>query len=77
MTYFVFIESDVLTVPHMEPLMATDRDDAMAEARDLMSLHFSAIAAHVFKGDERIGTIKPREITRSSPAGPRDEQPEG
>lgn len=76
MTYFVFIESDAFTVPHMEPLLATDSEDAMAEARDLMGLHFSAIAAHVFKGDDRIGTITPNEMTRLSAASPRGHQPE-
>lgn len=59
MTYVVFFECDLLTVPHIEPLIATNSDDAMAEARSVMSLHFSAIAAHVFVGDARIGTIRP------------------
>lgn len=76
MTYCVFIESDVLTVPHMEPLLATNSEDAMAEARDLMGLHFSAIAAHVFKGEERIGTVRSDEVMLSSAANLRNDQPE-
>ena len=32
MTYFCFIESDILTVPHMEPLSADTSEDAVNEA---------------------------------------------
>lgn len=76
MTYFCYIESKILTVPHMEPLLAETEDEAMSEAADLMGLHSSAIAAHVFKDEDRVGTITPddlanaasrtRSITRSS-----------
>ena len=57
MTYFCFIECEILSVPHMEPLSAEDRETAMTEAKDLMGLHSSAIAAHVFHGEERVGTV--------------------
>lgn len=59
MTYFCFIESEILTVPHMEPLLATAHEDAIVEARDLMGLHSSAIAAHIFDGEERVATVRP------------------
>lgn len=58
MTYFVFIESDILKVPHMEPLMSEDANDALEEASELMELHSGARRAHVFYGAERIGTVQ-------------------
>lgn len=57
MTYICFIESSNSRVPHMEPLLVDDRKTALEKARRLLSQHSSAIAAHVFYGDERIGTI--------------------
>lgn len=57
MTYFVFLESDILTVPHMEPLASASPEDAMAEAAKLMVLHASVSRAHVFSGDDRVGTV--------------------
>lgn len=56
MTYFVYIESEILAVPHMEPLVSEDADEALAEASELMVLHASALRAHVFNGDQRVGT---------------------
>lgn len=58
MTYFVYIESDILTVPHMEPLASEDPADALAEASEVMALHASALRAHVFDGQQRIGTVQ-------------------
>lgn len=57
MTFFCFVETDALTVPHMEVLTSDNRTDALIEARELMGLHASAVAAHVFLGEERIDTI--------------------
>ena len=57
MTYFCFIESDILTVPHMEPLSADTSEDAVNEALQLMRQHASALAAHVFLGDQRIASL--------------------
>lgn len=57
MTYFCFIESDILTVPHMEPLSADTSEDAVKEALNLMRQHASALAAHVFLGEERIASV--------------------
>lgn len=57
MTYFCFIESDILTVPHMEPLIADDLDDARSEAEALLAQHASGYAAHVFEDGERLATI--------------------
>lgn len=59
MTYICFIESTNSTVPHMEPLISTSLTDAVGEARDLMRLHRSAIASHVFKGEHRLETVIP------------------
>ena len=39
MTYFCFIESAILSVPHMEPLMADDLDAAKTEAETLLAQH--------------------------------------
>lgn len=59
MTYFCFIESTILSVPHMEPLAADTPEEAQAEARLLLALHGSGLAAHVFEGDERVLTVRP------------------
>lgn len=66
MTYFCFIESSVLSVPHMEPLLAETDDEALSEAADLMGLHSSAIATHVFKNEVRVGTITPDDLPLAS-----------
>lgn len=58
MTYFCFIESDILSVPHMEPLMAEELDDAKTEAEALLGQHASGYAAHVFEHDEKVATIR-------------------
>jgi hypothetical protein len=57
-TYFCFIESDILSVPHMEPLMAEELDDAKTEAEALLGQHASGYAAHVFEDDEKVATIR-------------------
>lgn len=57
MTYFCFIDSSIQSVPHMEPLASTTRDEAVGEAVDLMRLHSIATAVHVFLGDEKIETV--------------------
>lgn len=57
MTFLCFIESSILTVPHMEPLSASTEDEAVAEAVELMRQHSSAIAVHVFLGDERVASL--------------------
>lgn len=66
MTYFCFIESSLRSVPHMEPLLADDLDDAKQEAAELMGLHASGYAAHIFEDDERVATV--RREGRTSPA---------
>ncbi|MBU2168190.1 MAG: hypothetical protein KKF88_10165 [Alphaproteobacteria bacterium] len=58
-TYFCFIESDVLSTPHVEPLMAETDVEALEEAAALLRTHASGIAAHVLCGEERIGTVRP------------------
>ena len=58
MTYFCFIESTLLSVPHMEPMAADDLDQARREAEALLAQHASGYAAHVFEGDDRIVTIR-------------------
>lgn len=45
------------TVPHMEPLIASDLAEAVEEARELIRLHASAVAAHIFLDEERLATI--------------------
>jgi hypothetical protein len=58
-TYFCFIESDVLSTPHVEPLMAQTDAEALEEASALLATHASGIAAHVLCGEDRIGTVRP------------------
>ena len=56
--YFCFIESDILSVPHMEPLAAETDDDAVKEARNLLRLHSSGYAAHVVRDEVRVASIR-------------------
>lgn len=63
MTYFCFIESDILSLPHMEPLSAQSLGDAQIEAAQLLGMHASGIAAHVFEGETRVYTVR-AEATR-------------
>lgn len=65
MTYICFIESSILSVPHMEPLSAADVEEAREEARRLLSRHASGIAAHVFAGEKRVHTIRAEELQRA------------
>ena len=69
MTYFCFIESVILSVPHMEPLMADDLDAAKTEAETLLAQHASGYAAHVFEDEERVATIRPEGKSRSASTG--------
>ncbi|MGZ9100471.1 MAG: hypothetical protein ACXW3O_12280 [Brevundimonas sp.] len=46
--------------------MADDADNALEKARRLMAEHSSAIAAHVFDGDERIATLTADEAPPSA-----------
>ncbi|RYF31454.1 MAG: hypothetical protein EOO23_02510 [Comamonadaceae bacterium] len=65
MTFFCFIESDILSVPHMEPLAADTLAEAKDEAEALLGQHASGYAAHVFEGDDKLATI--RREGRSNP----------
>ena len=53
-TYFCFIESDILRIPHMEPLSAETDDEAFAQARALLRNHASGIAIET---DPRTGLV--------------------
>lgn len=57
-TYFCFIERDLIGTPHMEPLIAVTDADAVAEAKALLRIHASGIAAHVFLDDVRVATVR-------------------
>ena len=63
MAFFCYIESNILTVPHMEPLEAESVDDAKSEAERLLYAHASGYAADVFREDQRLLTIR-RPATR-------------
>ncbi len=62
MAYFCYIESSILSVPHMEPLAATTPEESREEAFRLLAQHSSGLAAHVFHGEERVWTIRPEEM---------------
>jgi len=68
-TYFCFIESSILSVPHMEPLAAEDPESAAGEAEALLALHASGYAAHVFAGGQKIVTVRREQENRAF--GPR------
>ncbi|NBW12415.1 MAG: hypothetical protein EBR82_30730, partial [Caulobacteraceae bacterium] len=56
-TYVCFIETRTSAVPHMERMVSLTLSEAVQEARDLMRLHASARAGHIFKGDHRLETV--------------------
>ena len=62
MTYICFVESSIVSVPHMEPLSAMTAEEARDEARRLLRQHASGVAAHVFAGEERIHSIRADEL---------------
>lgn len=64
MTYFCFIESNIMSVPHMEPLVADHLDAAKTEAEALLAQHASGYAAHVFEDDERVASIRSEACSR-------------
>lgn len=64
MAYFCYIDCEALSIPHMEPLDAATAEDARREALSLLSQHSSAIAAHVYFGDERLCTIPRQDRAR-------------
>lgn len=57
-TYICFVESEISSVPHMHPLTAEDFETAQAEAQRILNLHSSAVAAHIFYGEDRLATIQ-------------------
>lgn len=67
MAYFCFIESTARSVPHMEPLVADDLDEAKLEAEALLDQHASGHIAHVFDGDEQVASVR-RETARNDDA---------
>lgn len=62
MTFICYIESDVHAVPHMEPLATDCAETARLEAQALLANQTSGIAAHVFRGDERLFSIRSDEL---------------
>ena len=56
--YFCFVERDILSTPHMEPLTAETDEEAVIEARALLRAHASGIAAHVLRDEIRIATFR-------------------
>lgn len=62
MTYSCFIESDILRVPHIEPLSAETLEQAQVEAAQLLGTHTSGIAAHVFDGEARVHTVRAEDV---------------
>ena len=69
LTYFCFIERDIMGTPYMEPLTAETDDEALAQAEALLRTHASGIAAHVLQNDKRIGTIRASRAGRPGSGG--------
>lgn len=69
MTYFCFIESSILSVPHMEPLAAEDPESAAEEAEALLVQHASGYAAHVFADGRKIVTVRREQDSRAFDPG--------
>lgn len=58
MAYFCFIESTAQSVPHMEPLIAVELDEAKLEAEALLEQHASGYVAKIFDGDEQVASVR-------------------
>jgi hypothetical protein len=71
-TYFCFIESSILSVPHMEPLAAEDPGTAAAEAEMLLAGHASGYAAQIFADGQKIVTVRRERDARAFDAGRTD-----
>lgn len=78
MSYFCFIESEILSAPSMERLIAQTVEDARAEAEALLRNHASGYAAHVICDGRRVATVREdgrrsdsdvRLLERSDPLG--------
>ncbi|MFN3930189.1 MAG: hypothetical protein ACK4JY_00445 [Brevundimonas sp.] len=61
MTYFVYIDSRISSVPHMEPLEAGCPASASLEALERLRMHSDGIAAHVFDGDTCVASMRREE----------------
>jgi hypothetical protein len=57
MIYFSFTGRDAET-PDMEVLDAVDPEAALTEARDRLHAHPDATHAHVFDGDQFVGSVE-------------------
>lgn len=58
MTYFCFLESEHASISHMEPLDAETVEQAAAQARHVLELSHTGIAAHVFLDNVPVLTIR-------------------
>lgn len=58
MTFFVYIDSDTASVPHMEPLDADCPTSATIEALERLRTHASGTAAHVYEGDRCVASVR-------------------
>jgi hypothetical protein len=72
MTYFCFIESSILSVPHMEPLDGETDTEARIEAQSLLDAHASGYAACVLAGEVPIFTL--RRSDRPIPLPPKGDE---
>ncbi|MGZ9100598.1 MAG: hypothetical protein ACXW3K_02660 [Brevundimonas sp.] len=62
MTYFVYIETDTLSVPYMEPLDADCPTAATVEALKCLRTHTHGTAAHVYEGDTCVASVRREEM---------------
>jgi hypothetical protein len=57
--FFCLVETKDSDVPHMELLPADDLDEARFWARRMLTEHAMPVAAHIFRNDERLDTLRP------------------
>ena len=58
MTYFVYIDLQITSVPHMEPLEAVCPRAATIEALERLRTHTHGTAAHVYDGDTCVASMR-------------------
>ena len=62
MTYFVFIDSAITSVPHMEPLDADCPVSATLEALACLRMHTHGAAAHIYDGDTLVASLRRMDV---------------
>lgn len=59
MTFFCYIDTQTSAVPYMEALPVDSLEEARFLALRMLGQHRKALAAHIFREDDRVDTLIP------------------